>query len=551
MSMRSGRLAGCKLAGAFCLVVSLAQAERVQITVLGTTDLHGHIYPIDYSTNRPTADGLARVATLIRNVRKETPHVLLVDSGDTIQGTPLVYCHNRLNNTPIDPMMLVMNALGFDAMAVGNHEYNFGPAVFDKARREARFPWLSANTLRTSDQQPAFPTHVIKEIAGVRVAILGLTTPGVPHWENTANYEGLRFDDPVDTVRRWVPQLRSKEKVDVVVVAMHMGLEENLATGIPTPGQVPGENRALAIVRSVPGIDVAFLGHTHRPVSGLTVGGAVLTQANCWGSHLSRVDLTLERPDAAVPWNVVARAAANLPVTLETVPDAEVLTLAQPYHDQAQAWLSQPLGHCAQSLSAAESRLRDTALLDLVHRVQLEVGRADVSMASSFTLDARLPQGTVTVREIAGIYIYENTLVVVELTGAQLKAALEHSARYFRPYEPGKTAAELIDPAIPGYNYDMAEGVDYTIDLTRPPGDRIVGLRFHGAPLEPTRRLRVAINNYRLNGGGGYSMYLGVPVLERSSTEIRNLIIEWVQQHPEIVTEPNNNWRLVTGPAPR
>jgi 2',3'-cyclic-nucleotide 2'-phosphodiesterase / 3'-nucleotidase len=149
------------------------------------------------------------------------------------------------------------------------------------------------------------------------------------------------------------------------------------------------------------------------------------------------------------------------------------------------------------------------------------------------------------VRDVAGLYVYENTLVVVELTGAAIKAALEHSAHYFRPHEPGKTAAELIDPAIPGYNFDLAEGVDYTIDLRRPLGDRIVDLTYRGAPLAPDQRLRVAINNYRHNGGGGYTMFRDAPVLHRSNTEIRDLIIQWVERHPEIPVEPSNNWRLV------
>ena len=187
--------------------------------------------------------------------------------------------------------------------------------------------------------------------------------------------------------------------------------------------------------------------------------------------------------------------------------------------------------------------------MDLVQRVQLDAGKADVSFAASFTLDAQLPKGAVTLREISGLYIYDNTLVVVELTGAQIKAALEHSSRYFRAYEKGKTAAQLIDPLIPGYNFDLAEGVNYTIDLTRPFDDRIRNLTYRGAPLDPAKKLRVAINNYRLNGGGGYSMFKGATVLDRSSVEIRDLIVDWVQKHPDIPSVPTDNWHLVTEPG--
>src|SRR5688500_8326737 len=167
---------------AIVLVARSFAPERVQITILGTTDLHGNINPIDYYTNKADNRGLAKVATLIKRVRKEHPNVLLVDSGDTIQGSPLASFHSRKNNQPPDPMMLVMSSLDYDAMAVGNHEYNFGLKVLEKARSEAKFPWLSANTYDVSKQQPHYKPYIVKEVAGVKIGILGLTTPEVPTW---------------------------------------------------------------------------------------------------------------------------------------------------------------------------------------------------------------------------------------------------------------------------------------------------------------------------------------------------------------------------------
>jgi 2',3'-cyclic-nucleotide 2'-phosphodiesterase/3'-nucleotidase len=433
------------------------------------------------------------VATLIRAARKDAPQLILIDCGDTIQGTPLAYYHNRINNAPVDPMMLAMNALGFASLTLGNHEYNFGLAVLEKARKEASFPWLSANIYKTGSTDPVYTPYLVREVQGVRVGILGLTTPGVPSWENEANYAGLTFAQPVAAARRWVELLRKQERVDVLVVAMHMGLEENLSTGIAAPGQVPDENAALAIARAVPGIDLIFMGHTHREVAGLSVGGALLTQAGRWGDRLARADVYLDRPNPQARWTVVAKSSVTVPVTLATTPDPEILALVKPYHDETQAWLSQPLGRSARKLSSREARLKDTAIIDLIQRVQLDAGRADVSFTAAFSLNAMLPEGPVTVREIAGLYVYENTLVTIELTGAQVKAALEHSGRYYLPYLAGKSPAELADPTIPGYNFDIAEGVEYTLDLTRPQGDRITDLRFQGAPLDPKRVLKVAI----------------------------------------------------------
>jgi 2',3'-cyclic-nucleotide 2'-phosphodiesterase (5'-nucleotidase family) len=518
-------------------------AKRVHVVILGTTDLHGNLFPIDYYTNKPDNRGLAKIATLVRQVRKENKNVVLIDSGDTIQGTPLEYYHNKKNNQPTDPMMLAMSALDYDAMAVGNHEYNFGLQVLEKARGEAKFPWLSANTYNKGTNQTHYQPYIVRDIAGVRIGILGLTTPGIPNWENAPNYAGLEFHEPLSEARKWVPILSRKERADVVVISMHMGIEQDLRTGEINPGQVANENRAIAIAKQVPGVDLIFMGHTHRDVPSVIVNGVQLIQANYWGRHLARVDLYLE--NAGGGWRVYARAARTIAVDDRVAPDPELLKIGEPYNLETQAWLSRAIGESAAELTAVEARFRDTAILDLIQRVQLEAGKADVSMAAVFNPDARIAKGPVTVRDIAGLYVYENTLVVLEVTGEQLKNALEHSAKYFRPYESGKTSAELVDEKIPAYNFDIAEGVTYVLNLTKPIGQRIENLQFQGLPLAPTQKLRLATNNYRVNGGGGYTMYKGAPVVYRSSEEIRELIVDWVERHKTIPTEPTNNWKIV------
>jgi len=524
-------------------------AERAWITVLSTTDLHGNILPIDYYTGMPDARGLAAVATLVRQARDENrTGTLLVDSGDVIQGSPLSYVHNTVNNAPPDPMMLAMSALGFDAMAVGNHEYNHGRTILEKARREASFPWLSANTYKAGTNETAYQPYIVKALNGVRVGVLGLTTPGIPSFENPENYQGLEFRPAVPEARKWVAILRDRERADLVVVAMHMGLEEDLRTGIPTPGQVPNENAALAIARAVPGIDLILMGHTHRDVSSLVVGGALLMQANLWGRHLGRADFSLEK-DTAGRWRVVSKQSRTIPVSLQTQADPQIAAIAQPYDRETRAWLGRVIGESDAELSALDARERDNALLDLVQRVQLDEGHADVSMVAPFNRQARVPKGPVTVRQIAALYVYDNTLVVLQVTGAQLKAALEHSARFFRDYVAGRSPAELVDERIPDYNFDVAEGVTYDLDISRPVGDRIRNLRFHGEPLAAGQTLRLATNNYRVNGGGGYTMYQGVPVLSRSSDEIGEMIIRWVERHHRIPSEPTGNWKIVTSPS--
>ncbi|HEY5892010.1 MAG TPA: bifunctional UDP-sugar hydrolase/5'-nucleotidase [Chthoniobacterales bacterium] len=530
----------------FFIGVQAETTSRAHITILSTTDLHGHIDPIDYYTNKPANTGLAKVATVVKKARKSDPDLLLLDSGDTIQGTPLVYYHNRKNNAPSDPMMLAMNALRYDAMTLGNHEYNFGLDVLDKARSEAKFPWLSANTYFASTHKTAYSPYLIKEIQGVRVAVLGLTTPGIPVWENPENFKGLEFRDAAAEAKKWVPILREKERADVVVVAMHMGIEEDLATGQRWPTNIPNENAGVAIANTVPGIDVILMGHTHREIPSLYINGILLTQADRWGDCVARADLYLEKKGEPSSWKVIARAARTIPIDEAVAPDPEIIALNEPYHRETQAWLDKVIGDCPADVSAASGYTQDTALLDLIQRVQLDASGADVSLAATFNPRARIAKGPVTVRDIASLYIYENTLVVLDITGAQFKEALEYSARFFRPYEPGKSAAYLVDKRIPGYNFDVAEGVDYEIDLTRRQGERIRNLTFHGKPLDPGQKLKLAVNNYRYNGGGGYTMFKNAPILSKSSEEIRDLIIAWVEKHGVIPTEATNNWKIVT-----
>lgn len=552
MKKRCLRLVVLAIAIASAIAFSIAGRadgpQRAHVVILGTTDMHGRVFPIDYYTNKYDNVGIAKVATLIKEARKNDPNLLLVDSGDTIQGTPLEYFHNKRNNAPPDPMMLAMSALHYDAMTVGNHEYNFGLKVLEKARGEAKFPWLSANTYNTGTSTTHYQPYIVKEVPTekevVRVGVLGLTTPGIPNWENVPNYKGLEFKETVSEAKKWVAIMRDKERVDVVAIAMHMGIEEDLRTGTVSPSQVANENAAVAIARQVPGVDLILMGHTHRDIPSLVVNGVLLTQANRWASHVARADIYLEKTGTG-RWQVIAKQSQTIPVTEKTALDPEIAQLGQPYDKETQDWLSRTIGESPEEITSQDCRFRDTAIIDLIQRVQLEAGKGDVSMAACFNPQARIPKGPVTVRDIAGLYEYENTLVTIELTGRQIKDALEHSARYFREYQPGKSLADLVDSRIPGYNFDMAEGVTYDLDVTKPVGQRILNLKLKGQPVDPLRKFRVVTNNYRVNGGGGFAMYKDAPVVYRSSEEVRELIIDWVERNKTIPTQANNNWRIV------
>ncbi len=444
----------------------LETSGKVHITLLSTTDVHGHIEPLDYYSGKPAQLGLAKIATLVRRVRAEQPNVLLFDSGDTIQGTPLAYYFARKDTDKPNPMILAMNAMGYDAAAVGNHEFNFGLDILWKVKREARFPILAANVKQQYDRAPQrFEPYIIREIAGVRVAIVGFVTPAIPHAELPANYRGYEFEPIVDAARRVIPEVR--KRADVVVVLAHSGLA-------PVPAwtdESPGENAMKELAEQVPGIDVILMGHTHNEVPERIVNGVLLTQAKNSGASLARVDLDLERAEGGA-WHVAAKHSTVIPVTEQVPADPEIVQLAAPYEKATQAYLDAAIATSSRDLRGTTARFEDEPLVDLIHVVQMEASHADVSLAGMLYTGAQLPQGRVSIRQVASLYVYENYLYAVEMTGARLRAALEHAASLY----PAWPFPEGQPPRLPDFNVDSAAGVEYTIDLRLPAGHRITKL---------------------------------------------------------------------------
>ncbi|HZT37969.1 MAG TPA: 5'-nucleotidase C-terminal domain-containing protein [Bryobacteraceae bacterium] len=548
----------------FTVLLALSgRAKTVEITLLATTDLHGNIYPYDFYTGNPAPRGLAKVATLIQKIRTENPNTVLVDCGDVIQGAPLesVYQHyvkfgklplNLPLGTPLDgdPMMRAMNSLGYAAMVVGNHEFNFGLKNLDRARTEARFPWISSN-IRVSpgaDNRP-FEPFIVKEIAGVRVAIIGVTTPSVPLWDQPESYKGYEFLPGKTGVEQAVARLKAEARPDLVIVAAHAGLGRDLKTGAADSGGAPSENMIYDIAAGVPGIDAIVFGHTHQQLETARIGNVLLMQPKNWGISLGRMDFTLE--ESGGRWRVAAKKSRLLPVTDSTPVDEALIRMAKPYFDAAEQYLRAPAAHAAADLDSRLCRVEDTPLVDAINIVQMALTGADVSFAACFNTNVRVRQGPVTVREIAALYPYDNTLLAIRGVGKMVRLALENAARYFKQCEGDCSSQALIDHRFPGFNFDMASGVEYEIDLSRPVGQRIRNLRYKGKPLSDDTPLRIAINSYRAGGSAGYGMFRHAPVLWRSADEIRDLIVEYYTQHGELPAQADHNWRIEPPAAER
>jgi 2',3'-cyclic-nucleotide 2'-phosphodiesterase / 3'-nucleotidase len=528
---------------AVLLTLGAAAGAPVTITLLATTDLHGNIYPVDYYTGAPSDRGLAKIATLIEAVRRENPNTILIDCGDTIEGTPLESLHQQYMATgrlplglafaraPLqaDPMMLAMNRLGYQAMVLGNHEFNFGLKNLHAARKDARFPWLSANTI-TETRQP-FQACTVVTAGGVKVGIIGITTPAIPSWEKPENYWGYRWTDGPAAAEAAVAALRRDPQPAIIVAGVHAGL-----------GNGP-ENMVTAVAQRVAAIDAIVFGHTHQQVAGETVNGVLLVQPKNWGMSLARIDFTVDGG------KVIAKHSRLIPVTSDTAADAEILALARPYHELAGKYLDTVIAASPAEMDARYGRVEDTPIVDAIQAVQLYYARADVSFTPLFNPRARIPKGPLTVRQIAALYVYDNELYAIEGNGQMVKDALENAARYFRTCPDAACShGPLIEGRVAGFNFDMAEGVSYEIDLGQPAGQRIVNLRYRGEPLAPDRKLRIAVNNYRAGGSAGYTMFRDAKIVWRSAQDLRSLMIAYYSSH-KLPKSADGNWRILPAGA--
>ncbi|HZE30352.1 MAG TPA: 5'-nucleotidase C-terminal domain-containing protein [Actinoallomurus sp.] len=556
-------------------------AGSVTITVMGTSDIHSHAVDWDYYNDAAYSDsagnvvGLARVSSLVKQIRADRgrERTLLFDAGDTIQGTPLGFYYATVESITttgqIHPMARQMNAIGFDAVALGNHEFNYGLPFLNKWISQMHAPVLGANAVHAGTDRPAFRPYIIKKMhvpghPPIRVGLLGLTNPGVAIWDK-ANVSGkLDFLDLIETAKKWVPIIRA-QGVDVMVVSAHAG-DSGLSS---YTGDIPVENASAMVAQQVPGIDAILFGHAHidvperfvtNEISGETV---VMSEPKCWGERLSVFDLTLTRDRGR--WKVTGKSATT--VNTNTVQeDPKLVAVVKKQHDAVVAYVNQDVATSTEAMSAAESCWKDTAILDYINVVQTAkvkeaiAGTANaslpvVSIAAPFNRAATFPAGQVTIKDIAGLYIYDNTLLGSILTGAQIKAYLEYSARYYK-----QVAADApVDPAswtnahdLPDYNYDQFSGVTYDIDIAKAEGSRILNLAYDGTAVGDDQQFVVAVNNYRQSGGGGFPHIATAPVVYNAQVAIREAIVAYASAAKTIdpATFHVENWKLVRDGVP-
>ncbi|MFB7412748.1 bifunctional metallophosphatase/5'-nucleotidase [Streptomyces sp. NPDC056202] len=557
--------------------------KRYSFTVMGTTDLHGNVFNWDYFTDKEFDDkahndvGLAKISTLVDQVRKEKGrrNTLLIDAGDTIQGTQLSYYYAKVDpitarRGPVHPMAQAMNAIGYDAAALGNHEFNYGIPVLRKFEEQCDFPLLGANALDAKTLRPAFAPYSMHRLRtphgkDVKVAVLGLTNPGIAIWDK-ANVSGrMVFPGLEEQAAKWVPKLRSMG-ADVVVVSAHSGSSGTSSYGDQLPHI---ENAAGLVAEQVPGIDAILVGHAHTEIPEYRVKNketgkdVVLSEPLKWGQRLTLFDFDLVWEKGR--WTV-EKVAAQVLNSNTVAEDPEITGLLGDEHKKVVAYVNQIIGTSTAAMTTADAPWKDEPIIDLINVVQAETVKAALaggahaalpvlSQASCFSRTARIPAGQVSIKDAAGLYPFENTLEARLMTGAQLKDYLEFSARYYVQTPAGApvdTAKLTNADGIPDYNYDAVSGLTYDIDIARPAGSRIVNLSFEGKPLDPAAKFVLAVNNYRASGGGAFPHVAGAQQLWANSDEIRNTIIQWVQAKGTVDPSlfASVGWKLTRDGAP-
>jgi len=583
------------------MVATTVNAATVDLRILETTDLHSNMMDFDYYKDTPSEKfGLVRTATLIEAARQESKNSVLVDNGDIIQGSPLgdYMAAKGLKQGDIHPVYKAMNTLDYSVGNLGNHEFNYGLDYLHKAISGARFPYINANVIDVKSGKPLFTPFLIEPLEvtdregkthQLKIGYIGFVPPQIMLWDK-ANLQGkVTVDDITETARKWVPEMR-KQGADIVVAIPHSGLSSE-------PYKALAEN-SVYYLSQVPGIDAIMFGHAHAvfpsedfaaikgvDISQGTLNGIPAVMPGMWGDHLGVVDMVLDNHGGK--WQVSSAKAEARPIYDKTAKkslaaeDPALVKVLADDHRATREFVSKPIGKSADVMYSYLSLVQADPTVQIVNKAQIDYVKhyiqGDPDLANLPVLSAAAPfkaggrkndpasyveveKGQLTFRNAADLYLYPNTLVVMKVSGEQVKEWLECSAGQFNQIDANSGKPQsLINWDFRTYNFDMIDGVSYQIDITQPArydsecqlinadASRIKQLTWQGKPVDPKATFLVATNNYRAYGGkfaGTGDQYVAFA----SPDENRSVVAAWISAESkaqgEVNPQVNNNWRL-------
>lgn len=547
--------------------------QSVTIKIIATTDVHGAFFPYDFVYDKEAKTSLAQVLTFVKQQREiKDQEVVLLDNGDLLQGQPVVYYYNFEAVDKTNICAQVMNYMKYDAASVGNHDIETGHPVYDKIVKEFNFPWLSANTIDTSTHQPYFKPYTIINRKGIKIAVLGLTTPTIPNWLPEKIWSGMVFEDMVETAEKWMKIIKEKEKPDIIVGLFHSGVDYTY--GGRTAETPKNENASRLVPERVPGFDVVFAGHDHQEYH-LEVtdprGNEVLLLDPLSHARATAVaTVTLNYDPAAKSWK---KEITGEIIDVSNYPtDQEYMNTFKDAVEEVKKYVSQKIGVFTETISTREAMFGNSSFVDLIHRIQLEITGADISFAAPLSISSAINKGEVFVRDMFKLYRYENLLYTMEMSGAEIKDYLEYSyGRWFNSMknenahlmrfkrdETGKLKRSerygTVELEYRYYNFDSAAGIVYEVDVSKPVGQRIKIISMaDGTAFDPGSKYKVAINSYRGNGGGGHLVRgAGIPkeelskrVLNSTTKDLRYFMMKWIEKNKTITPKAFSNWKVV------
>ena len=546
----------------FCYFISttMSQTKIVEIRVLQTSDVHGSFFPYDFIDRKPADGSMARVSSYVKELRKEYGNkLLLLDNGDILQGQPTCYYCNYIKPSMPNVAASVINYMGYDAQTVGNHDIETGHAVYDKWIREVKCPMLGANVIDTSTGQPYLKPYAIFVRDSVRIAVIGMLTPAIPNWLSYNLWEGMRFDDMVESARYWIEYVKEKERPDVVIGLFHSGWDGGITTNKYQ------ENETLRIAQDVPGFDLILYGHDHKSnkhVVKNAIGATLCMNPSSNAEYVCDASIKITFENGSITSKTVTGRLADI---RQQPVDKDFMAHFKSDIDSVNAFVNRKIGTFTNSVYTRDSYFGNSAFCDFIHNLQLEITGADISFNAPLSFDACIKAGDIHVSDMFNLYKYENQIYVLRMTGKEIHDYLEMSYALWTNTMAGPDDhIMLLDQNGNGssgygfknlaFNFDSAAGIDYEVDVTKPEGNKIkIKCMSDGSPFDETKWYKVAMNSYRGNGGGELlTKGAGIPhdslqsrIVYESERDQRYYLMKEIEKAGTMAPRPNTNWRFV------
>lgn len=554
------------------LLVSL-NAQTVTFKLIETSDIHGQIFPYDFINDQPAQNSLAQIFSYVKHERdKEHQHVILLDNGDILQGQPVVYFYNFERPDATHILSSIMNFMKYDAATIGNHDIEAGHPVYDKLVDEFEFPWLAANAVNKETGEPYFQPYTIIEKDGIKIAVLGLITPHIPHWLPEKIWEGMYFEDMIESAQKWVDVIIEKEDPDLLVGLFHAGVDYTYNKA--EADTYKNENASLLVAQQVEGFDIIFVGHDHQGwnkfVQNKSGKDVLILGTKGYASTVAEALVEMNFNIESGNWE--STLTGNVIETKDYKPDEEFMDKFKYAYRQTKNYVSKPIGIFSKTISSNDALFGDADFSDLIHSIQLELTGADISFTAPLSINSEIKEGEVYVRDMFNLYKYENLLYTIELSGKEIIDYLEYSySLWFSEMENQNDHLLLFEKDENGdliwsersntpmlknryYNFDTAEGIDYIVDVSKPVGERITIKGFSDRRVfDESSIYTVAVNSYRGNGGGNHLTNgadiehnkLSERIINSTEKDLRYYLMKWIENKGTVLIEKSDNWKVV------